>query len=80
MRRRPSTSKSPRLTESEPREAEGFVPHIPGIDYDILDELVGYALRRAQIVIYEDFDKSLLERASRPSASRPSLSSAPIPA
>jgi DNA-binding MarR family transcriptional regulator len=60
MRRSPSTSKFPRRTKREPPEAEGFVPHIPGIDYDILDELMGYALRRAQIVLYEDFDRSLL--------------------
>lgn len=34
---------------------EHFEPHVPGVDYGVLDELVGYAIRRAQILIYEDF-------------------------
>lgn len=34
---------------------EPFVPHVPGVEYGVLDELVGYAIRRAQILIYEDF-------------------------
>lgn len=34
---------------------EQFDPHVPGIQYGALDGLVGYAIRRAQIVIYEDF-------------------------
>lgn len=33
----------------------GFNPHVAGIDYGALDEHVGYALRRAQIKVYEDF-------------------------
>ena len=32
---------------------------MPGIDYGVLDSLLGYALRRAQIVIYEDFVRTL---------------------
>lgn len=40
--------------------AEGFEPHVPGIDYGVLDRLVGYALRRAQILVYEDFQQALL--------------------
>lgn len=36
-----------------------FNARIEGIDYDILDELVGYAVRRAQLSIYEDFALSL---------------------
>lgn len=32
---------------------------MPGIDYGVLDTLVGYALRRAQIVIYLDFEATL---------------------
>lgn len=35
--------------------ADDFDPHVPGIDYGVLDTLVGYSVRRAQIVIYEDF-------------------------
>jgi len=34
---------------------EHFDPHVPGIQYGALDGLIGYAIRRAQIVIYEDF-------------------------
>ncbi len=28
---------------------------VPGLDYGVLDELLGYALRRAQIALYVDF-------------------------
>ncbi|WP_459617509.1 MarR family winged helix-turn-helix transcriptional regulator [Bordetella sp. 2513F-2] len=38
---------------------ERFDPHVSGIDYGALDELVGYAIRRAQIRIYEDFLEAL---------------------
>ncbi|WP_042884211.1 MarR family winged helix-turn-helix transcriptional regulator [Cupriavidus necator] len=37
----------------------GFDPHVPNVDYGVLDSLVGYAIRRAQIRIYEDFVVSL---------------------
>ncbi|MBF6991797.1 MarR family winged helix-turn-helix transcriptional regulator [Cupriavidus sp. IK-TO18] len=37
----------------------GFDPHVPNIDYGVLDSLIGYAIRRAQIRIYEDFVLSL---------------------
>lgn len=36
-----------------------FQAHIPGVDYGQLDTLVGYAVRRAQIRIYEDFTAAL---------------------
>ena len=36
-----------------------FERRVPGIDYGVLDELVGYALRRAQIAIYVDFESAL---------------------
>lgn len=39
----------------------GFDPHLPNIDYGVLDSLVGYAIRRAQIRIYEDFVQSLAQ-------------------
>lgn len=42
-----------------PGAGESFVPHVPGIAYGVLDSLLGYALRRAQIVIYEDFVRTL---------------------
>ncbi|MGO4303296.1 MarR family winged helix-turn-helix transcriptional regulator [Cupriavidus sp. RAF12] len=40
-------------------EAGHFDPHVPHVDYGVLDTLVGYAIRRAQIRIYEDFVTSL---------------------
>lgn len=40
-------------------DPEPFVPKVPGIDYGILDSLLGYAVRRAQIQLYEDFIPSL---------------------
>jgi DNA-binding MarR family transcriptional regulator len=37
--------------------AQPFNRHVPGVRYGILDELTGYAVRRAQIAIYEDLDR-----------------------
>ncbi|RWA47154.1 MarR family transcriptional regulator, partial [Cupriavidus sp. UYMSc13B] len=39
----------------------GFDPHVPNVDYGVLDNLIGYAIRRAQIRIYEDFVLSLAQ-------------------
>jgi DNA-binding MarR family transcriptional regulator len=36
-----------------------FEPRVPGVRYGVLDELVGYALRRTQLLLYEDFIASL---------------------
>lgn len=36
-----------------------FDPHLPEVEYGVLDGLTGYAIRRAQIRIYEDFVRSL---------------------
>jgi DNA-binding MarR family transcriptional regulator len=36
--------------------AQSFDPHRSGTRYGILDELVGYAIRRAQLVVTEAFD------------------------
>jgi DNA-binding MarR family transcriptional regulator len=36
-----------------------FEPRVPGVDYGVLDRLLGYALRRAQLLLYEDFVASL---------------------
>ena len=41
------------------RTTAPFDAHIPGVDYGQLDALVGYAVRRAQIRIYEDFTVAL---------------------
>lgn len=44
------------MTHPFPTAADGvFEPHVPGIDYGVLDSLVGYGVRRAQIAIYNDF-------------------------
>lgn len=43
-----------------------FNARIEGIDYDILDNLIGYAVRRAQLSIYEDFAASLAEEDITP--------------
>jgi len=49
----------PSASSARPRRplarGEHFDPHVAGIDYGALDALVGYAIRRAQILIYEDF-------------------------
>jgi len=46
--------------KSEPKDnLVHFNARIEGINYDILDELVGYAVRRAQLSIYEDFAAAL---------------------
>lgn len=36
-----------------------FNARIEGIDYDVLEELTGYAVRRAQLSIYDDFSTTL---------------------
>ncbi|MBB0025576.1 MULTISPECIES: MarR family winged helix-turn-helix transcriptional regulator [Ralstonia] len=36
-----------------------FNPHLADVEYGALDGLVGYAVRRAQLHIYEDFVRSL---------------------
>ena len=36
-----------------------FNPKVPGIDYGILDQLMGYAVRRVQILQYEHFVHTL---------------------
>ena len=46
--------------KAPPPAEEPFDPHLPGFDYGVLDELVGYALRRAQLLIYQDFQQALV--------------------
>jgi DNA-binding MarR family transcriptional regulator len=40
-------------------DAVRLSPHVPGIDYDVLDRLIGYGIRRAQLTVYDDFIRSL---------------------
>ena len=39
----------------EPQVPEGLLLPVPGLRYGVLDELLGYALRRAQNALYLDF-------------------------
>lgn len=56
-----------RSQKPEPKEnAFFFNARIDGIEYDILDDLIGYAVRRAQISIYEDFTSSLADEGITP--------------
>lgn len=48
-----------KFASSPPQGALSFNARIAGIDYDILDQLIGYAIRRAQLTIYEDFARAL---------------------
>ena len=65
--RRPGKSNPPiarvSIAQARPTRADDdsdrFVPHVSGIDYGPLDKLVGYAIRRAQLVIYDDFMQAL---------------------
>ncbi len=41
------------------RGSGGFEAHRPGIDYGVLDDLTGYAVRRAQIRVTQAFDARL---------------------
>ncbi len=34
------------------------IPYVAGVDYDVLDELLGYSLRRAQVAMFLAFDKA----------------------
>lgn len=43
-----------------------FNARIEGIHYDVLDKLIGYAIRRAQLSIYEDFSKALAKEDITP--------------
>lgn len=55
-----SPSKLPQPEVYLPPSEEGhFNPRVPGVDYGVLDQLLGYSVRRAQIVVYEDFITSL---------------------
>jgi DNA-binding MarR family transcriptional regulator len=52
------TARLPRVRKTA-ASARLFERHVPGIDYGVLDELTGYAIRRAQIAIYEEFDAQM---------------------
>ena len=55
-----SPSKTPKPEVYLPPAVEvPFNPRVPGVDYGVLDQLLGYNVRRTQIVMYEDFMASL---------------------
>src|SRR5690554_3048585 len=47
-------SSRPKLSRPFQRGEENFVL-VPGVDYGVLQQLLGYCMRRAQIRIYQDF-------------------------
>ncbi len=47
------------MSRATPPRQNGFNPHQPGVDYGVLDALLGYAVRRAQIRITQAFDARL---------------------
>jgi DNA-binding MarR family transcriptional regulator len=61
---KPSTSRR-QPKAGEVKRAQGkagsasFNARIEGIQYDVLEELTGYAVRRAQLSIYDDFSATL---------------------
>lgn len=54
----PANPKAPEVY-LPPSEEGQFNPRVPGVDYGVLDHLLGYSVRRTQILMYEDFIASL---------------------
>jgi hypothetical protein len=46
-----------RRTAAAAETIRRFERHVPGIDYDVLDELTGYAIRRAQLATLVVFER-----------------------
>lgn len=42
-----------------PATGGGYRPRVPGVAYGLLDTLLGYQVRRAQLRLYEDFDRTV---------------------
>ena len=61
-----------------PYRPRGLAPilRVPGLDYDVLDELLGYALRRAQVGMFLAFHaatRGMIRLSVVPPARRASL-------
>jgi DNA-binding MarR family transcriptional regulator len=41
----------------DPEPSHPFQRHVPGVAYEVLDDLVGYAIRRAQLAAYAVFER-----------------------
>ncbi|MET0519327.1 MAG: MarR family transcriptional regulator [Burkholderiaceae bacterium] len=48
----------------EPQAPEGLLLPVPGLRYGVLDELLGYALRRAQNALYLDFYRAVRQASA----------------
>ncbi len=55
----PETASSSFVSDLPADGEQPFNPRVPGIDYGVLDDLLGYAIRRAQLRLYDDFHASL---------------------
>ncbi len=51
-------------TPVESPPPEGLLLPVPGLNYGVLDELLGYALRRAQNALYLDFYRAVHQNAA----------------
>lgn len=49
----------PRVTSAEEPTAGAYRARVPGVAYGLLDTLLGYQLRRAQLRLYEDFERAV---------------------
>ena len=55
-------NKTPRAASpTDATPPEGLMLPVPGVDYGLLDGLLGYALRRAQNALYLDFHRATAE-------------------
>ena len=61
--------RSDRTAGRRVRESPEGLPgtHVAGIRYGVLDQLIGYPVRRAQLLVYDDFIRSLAEWGMTPS-------------
>jgi len=46
------------MNSMAPEAPDGALLPVPGLDYGVLDELLGYSLRRAQSALYLDFHRA----------------------
>ncbi len=61
-----SSSQRKRSNRRPAGRVEQYIAQVPGLNYGVLDTLVGYALRRAQLRIYQDFDRTVHDWAITP--------------
>lgn len=59
--------KRTRKTTTEKAEVKPHPVPLSGMELDILDDIVGYRLRRAQVVIYQDYVRTVGSLDIRPS-------------